>query len=71
MDEVREKSQSSSKTVGLIKLAYKKTGEMYLLTDYKPISLINADVKIITKVLEERLKYALSSTFYCNQAHEK
>ena len=67
VNEVREKGLSNRKNVSVIKLAYKKTGEIYLLTNYRPISLINADVKIITKVLSERLKYVLPSIIHSTQ----
>ena len=42
VNHVRENGISEGKNVSVIKLAYKKTGEIYLLTNYRPLSLINA-----------------------------
>ena len=67
VSEVLEVGISNSRNVSVIKLIYKKTGEIFLLTNFRPISLINADVKIITKVLTERLKYVLPSIIHSTQ----
>ena len=48
-------------------MIYKKTGEAYLLTNFRPISLINSDIKIITKVLTERLLYVLPTIIHSTQ----
>ena len=67
VNEVLENGISDTRNVSVIKLIYKKTGEIFLLTNYRPISLINADVKIITKVLSERLKFVLPSIIHSTQ----
>ena len=67
VNEVLEMGISNSRNVSVIKLVYKKTGEIYLLANYRPISLINADIKIITKVLSERLKFVLPTIIHATQ----
>ena len=67
LQEVGEDGLSASRNVSIIKLIYKKTGEVFLLTYYRPISLINADIKIITKVLAERLKLVLHTVLHATQ----
>ena len=65
--EVKEDGLPASRNVSIIKLIYKKTGEIFLLTYYRPISLINVDIKIITKVLAERLKSVLHTILHATQ----
>ena len=49
---------TEKQNTGIIKLIYKK-GDIDDLANYRPITLINSDIKILTKVLANRLKYVL------------
>jgi len=40
---VKTEGFSRTKNTSVIKIVYKKDGEIYLLTNYRPISLINVD----------------------------
>ena len=48
-------------------LLYKDKGDLDDLANYRPISLINSDVKLITKVLTERLKHVLPTIIHHSQ----
>ena len=48
-------------------LIYKHKGELYKLDNYRPIALINIDIKILTKALSNRLRPVLPSIIHHSQ----
>ena len=52
-------SFSAFKNTSVTALLYKEKGDMDDLKNYRPISLINVDLKILTKTLTNRLKKVL------------
>ena len=53
INKVKTEGFSGAKNTSVIKLIYKKKGEIFLLTNYRPISILNLDIKIL---LANRLK---------------
>ena len=48
-------------------MIYKEKGEITVLKNYRPIALMNTDVKILTKVLAMILKHILPSIIHESQ----
>ena len=48
-------------------IIYKYKGEIYQLSNYRPISLINVDLKILTKTLTNRIKVVLPTIIHESQ----
>ena len=60
-------SLPAGKNTSITALMYKDRGDVKDLKKYRPISLINVDVKILTKVLTNRLKQVLPSVIHHTQ----
>ena len=59
---------SSSQTQAIITLIDKKDQDCCNLKNWRPISLLNVDAKIASKVLAERLKKPLPEIVHNNQS---
>ena len=55
------------KNTSITTLVYKDKGEVFLLANYRPIALMNVDVKILTKLLAMRLVLVLPSIVHESQ----
>ena len=58
---------SNSQRQAVITLTEKKGKDRTLIENWRPISLINADAKIISKVIAKRIKGVLPSIMHHNQ----
>ena len=58
---------STSQRQALITLIEKKDKDKRYIKNWRPISLVNVDAKILSKVLASRLKKVLSKIIHCNQ----
>ena len=61
------KELSSSQKQAVITLIEKKGKDRTLLENWRPISLLNVDTKIMSKVIASRLKHVLPSIIHQNQ----
>ena len=57
----------NTKNTSVTTILYKEKGDTNDLKNYRPISLINVDLKILTKALTNRLKKVLSSIIHFTQ----
>jgi hypothetical protein len=62
------KSFSSSALESVIILIFKKKGSVEELKNWRPISLLNCDLKLLTKILAKRLQEHISSIIHEDQA---
>ncbi len=69
-DEVFKREETSNfMGIGVIKLIYKKRGDKNDLKNYRPITMLNTDFKILSKILANRLKKILPNIIETNQAY--
>lgn len=55
--------------IGLVKLIYKKKGGKNDLINYRPLTMLNTDFKVLAKVLANRLKMILPNIIKTTQAY--
>ena len=58
---------SAARNVGVTKLLYKEKGDPTELANYRPLTLLNCDVKIFTKALSTRLHTVLPTIIHKSQ----
>ena len=67
IEEVKVNGFPAHRNTSVTTIIYKYKGETFLLTNYRPISLINIDIKILTKVLTNRLSHLLHNIIHKTQ----
>lgn len=61
-----DEALSDTQTRGIIKISYKKNGRQFI-KNYRPITLLNTDLKVITKALAKRLVPVLQNIIHDSQ----
>ena len=67
INEVKITAFPNDRNISVTTLIYKDKGDIFLLANYRPIALINVDIKILAKVLSIRLKIVLPSIIHETQ----
>ena len=67
MEENKEIPESMS--IGMLTILFKNRGSRLKLENYRPISLLNSDYKILTQVLANRMKKVIGRIITSTQAY--
>ena len=67
INAVKDKGLPKDKNTSVTTPFYKEKGEVFLLSNYRPIALMNVDVKILTKLLAMRLNTVLPTIIHESQ----
>ncbi len=65
----RKKEFDQRMSMGLMKLIYKRKGSKNMLNNFRPITMLNTDMKILAKILANRLNKVLPTIITTNQAY--
>ncbi len=60
----RKKELDQMMSMGLMKLIYKIKGSKNMLNNFRPITMLNTDMKILAKILANRLNKVLPTNIY-------
>lgn len=65
----KEETVPRSMSMGIITLVFKQKGSKECLENYRPISILNTDYKILTKILANRIKEVLGTIIESTQTY--